>query len=108
MQIAPSLDSHFPQVGFAETRFGIDKVDRSLVQSIAFILLSLDSLVDERHEDRKLMDLIWFPTGGGKTEAYLGLVAFVLFHRRLTVDNHDYSYGTAVLTRYTLDRKSVV
>ncbi|MBK8686902.1 MAG: helicase [Betaproteobacteria bacterium] len=69
---------------------------------IAFILVSLESIVDESHEDRRLMDLIWFPTGGGKTEAYLGLVALVLFHRRLTGATKEFSSGTAVLTRYTL------
>jgi hypothetical protein len=69
---------------------------------IAFILLSLESVADEGHEHRKVMDLIWFPTGGGKTEAYLGLVAFVLFHRRLSGSSHEFAAGTAVLTRYTL------
>ncbi|SCL25966.1 Helicase conserved C-terminal domain-containing protein [Micromonospora nigra] len=67
---------------------------------LAFLLLSLPSVVDPAHEDRDLVDLIWFPTGGGKTEAYLGLVAFTVFHRRLTLG--DAGAGTTVITRYTL------
>lgn len=67
---------------------------------LAFILLSLPSSVDPAHSDRDVVDLIWFPTGGGKTEAYLGLVAFQVFHRRL--EHGDDGAGTTVITRYTL------
>ncbi|MEV6663270.1 helicase-related protein [Streptomyces nigra] len=67
---------------------------------LGFLLVSLASTVDERHKERELVDLIWFPTGGGKTEAYLGLAAIEVFRRRLTHKNAG--GGTAVMTRYTL------
>lgn len=67
---------------------------------LGFILVALASTADAEHEDRDLVDLIWFPTGGGKTEAYLGLAAFEIFRRRL---HHKIGGGgTAVITRYTL------
>jgi HEPN domain len=52
---------------------------------LAFILLNLPGLVlvEPTHGDRRTVDLLFFPTGGGKTEAYLGLAAFVLVDRRL-------------------------
>jgi phosphatidylserine/phosphatidylglycerophosphate/cardiolipin synthase-like enzyme len=55
---------------------------------IAFILLNLMGIIDPSHSDREVVDLLFFPTGGGKTEAYLGLAAFTLRllveERRLT------------------------
>lgn len=66
---------------------------------IAFILASLPELVDPTHPKRTLVDLIFFPTGGGKTEAYLGASAISLLARRLR--NPD-DAGTDTLMRYTL------
>lgn len=67
---------------------------------LAFILMTLESTVREDHPDRALLDLIWFPTAGGKTEAYLGLSAFAMIFRRLARPAAE--PGTSVLTRYTL------
>lgn len=69
---------------------------------LAFLLLVLSAIVDPADEDRLTMDLLWFPTGGGKTEAYLGLTAFQIFFRRLTQDERRDSGGVDVLMRYTL------
>ena len=84
---------------------------------LGFILLNLPTLTDPRHPDRSLptqnstgdpaaslADLLWFPTGGGKTEAYLGLTAYTLGIRRLqgSVGGRSGMTGVAVLMRYTL------
>jgi hypothetical protein len=66
---------------------------------LGFLLMTVKGVVEEG-EERDLVDLIWFPTGGGKTEAYLGLAAFTILHRRLT--RGDAGAGTTVITRYTL------
>lgn len=77
---------------------------------LAFVLLNLPSLADPRHPERAddpgrgVADLLWFPTGGGKTEAYLGLTAFTLAIRRLqpAYGKLRADAGLAVLMRYTL------
>lgn len=76
---------------------------------LAFVLLNLPSLTDLHHPDRQdnsaaLADLLWFPTGGGKTEAYLGLTTFTLAIRRLqgTIGGRVGEEGVAVIMRYTL------
>lgn len=67
---------------------------------IAFILAALPELVDpSRKETRSIVDLIFFPTGGGKTEAYLGACAISLLARRL---RNPRDAGTDTLMRYTL------
>jgi hypothetical protein len=70
---------------------------------LGFLLLSLASVASADHPDRGTMDLLWFPTGGGKTEAYLGLIAFALFLRRLRhLGGPDRGAGVAAFMRYTL------
>lgn len=66
---------------------------------IAFLLMSLRGIAEPDDKDRETVDLIWFPTGGGKTEAYLGLTAFTIFFNQLSGRN---SGGADVLMRYTL------
>jgi hypothetical protein len=68
---------------------------------LAFILLNLTGLADKRHSDREIVDLLFFPTGGGKTEAYLGLAAWTIVHRRLSASG-KLGAGVTVLMRYTL------
>ncbi|GAA4783876.1 helicase-related protein [Lysobacter hankyongensis] len=69
---------------------------------LGFLLLSMESTLDPQHPDRGVMDLLWFPTGGGKTEAYLGLVAMVAFYRRLVGARPEDGDGVACIMRYTL------
>lgn len=71
---------------------------------LAFILLNLDGII-QRPDDRtwrarnELVDLVWFPTGGGKTEAYLGIIALTIINRRRIEKNGG---GTTAIMRYTL------
>ena len=67
---------------------------------LGFLLATIESTVDEQDDYRDILDLIWFQTGGGKTEAYLGLIAFLLVWRRLRYGGQG--GGTAAFMRYTL------
>ena len=68
---------------------------------LAFLLMNVAAQVDPTHRERDAVDLIFFPTGGGKTEAYLGLAAFTLILRRFR-HTGVLSAGVTVLMRYTL------
>lgn len=68
---------------------------------LAFLLMNLEGVVKPTGPDREVVDLLFFPTGGGKTEAYLGLAAFTLIYRRLTNPGIR-GAGLSVLMRYTL------
>lgn len=67
---------------------------------LAFLLLGISGVTDDSSADREVVDLIWFPTGGGKTEAYLGLTAMTIFYRKLVYPGE--ADGTVVMMRYTL------
>ena len=67
--------------------------------------MNIAGIVDPEHKDREIVDLLYFPTGGGKTEAYLGIMAFVIANRRLrATDDGKYNLdgGVTIMLRYTL------
>ncbi len=68
---------------------------------LAFFLLNIESIIKEDSDDRNnVVDLLWFPTGGGKTEAYLAITAFTIISRRIL--HGEDSDGVSVIMRYTL------
>jgi hypothetical protein len=71
---------------------------------LAFILINLPGIAEPTSPDRETVDLLYFPTGGGKTEAYLGLAAFTIVLRRLRhpADGAIGGAGVTVVMRYTL------
>ena len=100
IRIAFQLSQEAMRLQFGWTRGGQALIWRPF--QLAFQLLVLASLANRSHTDRDTMDLLWFPTGGGKTEAYLALTAFVILLRRLRRSTNDDGGGVAVLMRYTL------
>src|SRR5699024_6466195 len=106
-----------PEVSYAQARDAVNARGASAASwrpfQLAFVLLNLPSITDPDHQERSAspeatVDLLFFPTGGGKTEAYLGLTAYTFAIRRLQgvvgsgVDARDGGNGVAVLMRYTL------
>lgn len=88
-------DQAFRRLGLAEPQWRLFQ--------LAFVLLCLPSVTDDRHDERDWVELIFFPTGGGKTEAYLGVIAYTLLLRRMRGQARpDGGRGVAVILRYTL------
>ncbi|MDF5755566.1 DISARM system helicase DrmA [Spongiactinospora sp. TRM90649] len=112
--MAAALRRKSPDVALDEAlrRVDLPRNHRWRPFQLAFVLLNLPALADPGHPERgagesggdAVADLLWFPTGGGKTEAYLGLTAFTLAIRRLSPAHGGYDpcSGVAVLMRYTL------
>lgn len=71
---------------------------------IAFILMNISGISNLEHPDRQIVDLLWFPTGGGKTEAYLGIAAYTMGLRRINGiwDRPETYAGISIIMRYTL------
>ncbi len=67
---------------------------------LCYVLICIPDMTDPSTKWRDVVDLLWFPTGGGKTEAYLGVAAYTIFHRRLS--KGEAGKGVTVLIRYTL------
>lgn len=95
---------HFANRAMAlQARRKRDEAPQWRLFQLAFVLLNLPGVADGAHPDREIVELIYFPTGGGKTEAYLGLIATTLALRRLRGrERPDRGEGVAVLLRYTL------
>ena len=85
-------------------REGVTEPPRWHAFQLAFLLLNLSGLADPANPEREFVDLLFFPTGGGKTEAYLGLAAFTMVLRRLRnpEDGVRAGAGVSVIMRYTL------
>ena len=85
---------------YSEPELPLREVRRWRPFQLAFQLLTVASVAFPEDPYRGVVDLIWFPTGGGKTEAYLAVTAFLIFYRRMV--HGPVAAGTAVLMRYTL------
>lgn len=85
---------------YADLPFPSNRMPEWRPFQLAFILQCLAAFVDENSSEKELIELLYFPTGGGKTEAYLAVSAFLIFWRRL---EYPTSYdGVNIIIRYTL------
>ena len=100
-----SFDYEFYRSKAHDTLFAKNESASWRAFQLAFIILNLDGIFqqegDPNWEKRNgWVDLVWFPTGGGKTEAYLGLIALTIINRRKL--HNEKGGGTAAIMRYTL------
>ena len=66
---------------------------------LAYFLTTCKSSVIKDDPYRETVDLIWFSTGGGKTEAYLFVSAFLIFYNKIADPDKN---GVEIIMRYTL------
>ena len=103
--VCPQGEHNSPWSIYSSSKEDSDRVGSWRAFQVAFLLMSLSGVTNSKSNDRAIVDLIWFPTGGGKTEAYLAVMAFYMFHERICMnDGGDAPRrdGTNVLMRYTL------
>ena len=88
--LEPRLDEAFRATNRVFSRLAGDAYDTWRLFQLVYIVLHLPALAAREHPDRPelvgeldFVDVLWFPTGGGKTEAYLGLIVSALFYDRL-------------------------
>ncbi|SFK75655.1 Helicase conserved C-terminal domain-containing protein [Paenibacillus sp. 1_12] len=96
------LQQRVRQLEFRNEKYSMDVIGWYPFQ-LAFVLQEIRSVADPNDKYRNVVDLLWFPTGGGKTEAYLGLSAFTIFYRRIRSYRKKASgAGVTIIMRYTL------
>lgn len=103
-KVRPAGDHVSPWAIF-DNKLETEKIGTWRAFQMAFLLMQLGGVSDAHNPERQIVDLIWFPTGGGKTEAYLGVMAFYMFNERLAMRGDADGLrrdGTNVLMRYTL------
>jgi hypothetical protein len=103
--IAPQGAHDSPWNIYTQNRENTGRLGSWRAFQIAFLLMSVSGTSRADSADRDIVDLIWFPTGGGKTEAYLAVMAFYMFHERMLMTDagaEPARDGTNVLMRYTL------
>ncbi len=103
--LTPKGDYQSPWVVYKNGQEDSTRLGSWRAFQIAFLLMSLDGVSEGKSRDREIVDLVWFPTGGGKTEAYLAVMAFYMFYERLAMQSDKDGPrrdGTNVLMRYTL------
>lgn len=93
------LDESAQRLRFADPPPSVSRGGSWRAFQIGFLLASLRSSAEVEDPERAVVELIFFPTGGGKTEAYLALAAFSAFRRRLADPGES---GTDTIMRYTL------
>ncbi|MBV6417425.1 MAG: hypothetical protein CMLOHMNK_02125 [Steroidobacteraceae bacterium] len=103
-RFTPAGEHDSPWKIYQQEREDKERIGSWRAFQIAFLLMSLEGVEGSSAADRETVDLIWFPTGGGKTEAYLGVAAFYMFHQRLIPAGGPGMKrdGTNVIMRYTL------
>lgn len=96
-----NIDVDYTSLSFFETYIPEKEPIEYRPFQLAFFLLNIEGIVNEDADDRNdIVDLLWFPTGGGKTEAYLAVTAFTILWRRIKHPNNF--HGVSVIMRYTL------
>lgn len=80
------------------TMIGVRKgYDKWRPFQFGFLVANLQSIINDT-QDRSIVDVVWFATGGGKTETYLGLLITAIFYDRL----RGKSTGISAWTRFPL------